>query len=206
MVKMHKVQNERLRTVFFDRKHKYGTYNLAWYACLILLALPEMPDGKWEKGEGEKMFIRNMSSFNFAHRNTLINTNKMAKALQRLSSGYRINSAADDPAGLAMAQRMRAQITAGRTAVTNTKNTLDMTNVAEGALTEVNTMVNRLLELAEQSATGTVTDDQRATMQKEVDQIIDEIKRTSNATRFAGISLLDGSEGTKANHQIGPSS
>ncbi|MDE7003539.1 MAG: flagellin [Oscillospiraceae bacterium] len=129
-----------------------------------------------------------------AYRNYTNNVSAMKKNLEKLSSGYRINRAGDDAAGLAISEKMRAQITGLETAQKNAKDGISLVQTAEGALTEVHDMLNRMVELATQSANGTydnTTD--RAQMQKEVDQLRDEINRIADSANFNGIKLLDGS-------------
>jgi flagellin len=131
-----------------------------------------------------------------AYRNYTNNVSAMKKNLEKLSSGYKINRAGDDAAGLAISEKMRAQITGLETAQKNAKDGISLVQTAEGALTEVHDMLNRMVELATQSANGTydnTTD--RAQMQKEVNQLLDEINRIADSSNFNGINLLDGSLG-----------
>lgn len=124
------------------------------------------------------------------------------QAMQRLSSGLRINSAADDAAGLAVADRMNSQLKGLATATNNSKNGIILSKTAEGALSQMTTNLQRLRELAVQSANGTNTDSDRASMQQEASQYISELTRVSNTTQYNGINLLDGSFKDK-NFQIG---
>ncbi len=129
-----------------------------------------------------------------AYRNYTNNVSAMKKNLEKLSSGYKINRAGDDAAGLAISEKMRAQITGLETAQKNAKDGISLVQTAEGALTEVHDMLNRMVELATQSANGTydsTTD--RAQMQKEMDQLRSEINRIADSANFNGIKLLDGS-------------
>ncbi len=129
-----------------------------------------------------------------AYRNYTNNVSAMKKNLEKLSSGYKINRAGDDAAGLAISEKMRAQITGLETAQKNAKDGISLVQTAEGALTEVHDMLNRMVELATQSANGTydnTTD--RAQMQKELDQLRDEIDRIADSSNFNGIKLFDGS-------------
>ena len=131
-----------------------------------------------------------------AYRNYTNNVSAMKKNLEKLSSGYRINRAGDDAAGLAISEKMRAQITGLETAQKNAKDGISLVQTAEGALTEVHDMLNRMVELATQSANGTydnTTD--RAQMQKEVNQLLSEIDRIADSSNFNGINLLDGTLG-----------
>ena len=138
-----------------------------------------------------------------AYRNYNNNTNALSKNLEKLSSGYRINRAGDDAAGLAISEKMRAQVTGLETAQKNAKDGISMVQTAEGAMTEVHDMLNRMVELADQSANGTydnTTD--RANLQKEFDQLKSEIDRIADSSNFNGISLLDGSLDTEADIDI----
>ena len=128
-----------------------------------------------------------------AYRNYSNNTSALSKNLEKLSSGYKINRAGDDAAGLAISEKMRAQITGLDKAQDNAKDGISLVQTAEGALTEVHDMLNRMYELAEQSANGTyegATD--RAQLQKEVDQLKEEINRIADSANFNGIKLLNG--------------
>lgn len=140
----------------------------------------------------------NISSLN-AYRNYTNNTNAVAKNLEKLSSGYRINRAGDDAAGLAISEKMRAQITGLETAQKNAADGVSLVQTAEGALTEVHSMLNRMVELADQSANGTYDNAvDRANLQKEIKDLKDEINRIADATNFNGINLLNGNLGGSA--------
>ena len=129
-----------------------------------------------------------------AYRNYANNTSALSKNLEKLSSGYKINRAGDDAAGLAISEKMRAQITGLDKAQDNAKDGISLVQTAEGALTEVHDMLNRMYELAEQSANGTFEDGtNRKQLQKEVDQLKSEINRIADSVNFNGIKLLDGS-------------
>ena len=146
-----------------------------------------------------------------AYRNYTNNTSALSKNLEKLSSGYKINRAGDDAAGLAISEKMRAQITGLDKAQDNAKDGISLVQTAEGALTEVHDMLNRMYELAEQSANGTFEDGtDRKQLQKEVDQLKSEINRIADSANFNGIKLLDGSMSatkvTKFNHSATTSS
>ena len=129
-----------------------------------------------------------------AYRNYTNNVSAMKKNLEKLSSGYKINRAGDDAAGLAISEKMRAQITGLETAQKNAKDGISLVQTAEGALTEVHDMLNRMVELATMSANGTYDNDvDRAQLQKEMDQLRSEINRIADSSNFNGIKLLDGS-------------
>ena len=131
-----------------------------------------------------------------AYRNYSNNTSALSKNLEKLSSGYKINRAGDDAAGLAISEKMRAQITGLSKAQDNAKDGISLVQTAEGALTEVHDMLNRMVELADQSANGTFDETDRDQLQKEVKQLRDEINRIADATNFNGINLLDGKLGS----------
>ena len=120
------------------------------------------------------------------------NNNALAKNLQKLSSGYKINSAADNAAGLAISEKMRAQITGLETAQQNSQDGISLVQTAEGALTEVHSMLNRMVELATQASNGTYSDTDRQKLQNEITELQDEINRIADATNFNGIDLLNG--------------
>lgn len=131
-----------------------------------------------------------------SYRNYSNNTSALSKNLEKLSSGYKINRAGDDAAGLAISEKMRAQITGLTQAQANAKSGINLVQTAEGALTEVHDMLNRMVKLADQSANGTYDDPvDRANLQKEVTQLQSEIDRIADSSNFNGIKLLDGSMG-----------
>lgn len=143
------------------------------------------------------MFINtNVGAIN-AHRNLGMNNTAMSKTMEKLSSGFRINRAADDAAGLAISEKMRFQMNGMNQAMRNAQDGISLIQTAEGALTEVHSMLQRLNTLANQSATGTYDDKDRANIQKEVDALIAEIDNIAKSTNFNGIQLL-GSGGTGA--------
>ena len=139
----------------------------------------------------------NIAALN-SYRNLTGNNSAVSKNLEKLSSGYRINRAGDDAAGLAISEKMRAQITGLNTAQKNAQDGVSLVQTAEGALTEVHSMLNRMVELADQSANGTYDNPvDRANLQKEISSLKDEIDRIADATNFNGINLLDGSLSAK---------
>ncbi|MBR1497028.1 MAG: flagellin [Oscillospiraceae bacterium] len=126
------------------------------------------------------------------------NTSKVSKNLQKLSSGYRINVAADDAAGLAVSEKMRLSVTGLNRAFDNCKEGVGLIQTGEGATEEIHKMLNRVKALAEQSSNGTYSDySDRDALQKELDQIKDEIDRITKSTNFNGIRLA-GTDGTTA--------
>ena len=131
------------------------------------------------------------------------NNNAVSKNLEKLSSGYRINRAGDDAAGLAISEKMRAQIKGLETAQKNANDGISLVQTAEGALTEVHSMLNRMVELATQSANGTYdVETDRANLQKEVVSLKAEIDRIAESTNYNGIKLLDGSLGVTSGGEI----
>ena len=143
-----------------------------------------------------------------AYRNYNNNTSALSKNLEKLSSGYKINRAGDDAAGLAISEKMRAQITGLETAQKNAKDGISLVQTAEGALTEVHDMLNRMVELATQSANGTYDDEtDRANLQAELDQLTEEVDRIADSANFNGIKLFNGSLATNGlTLQIGDTS
>jgi flagellin len=137
-----------------------------------------------------------------AQRNLASSQNSLATSMQRLSSGLRVNSAKDDAAGLAIAERMSAQTRGLNVAARNANDGISLAQTAEGALGKVGDMMQRMRELAVQSANATNSDDDRKALQSEVSQLRDEIDRVAKNTSFNGRKLLDGSFGA-ANFQVG---
>lgn len=129
-----------------------------------------------------------------AYRNYSKNTSALSKNLEKLSSGYKINRAGDDAAGLAISEKMRAQITGLKAANKNVKDGVSLVQTAEGALQEVHDMLNRMDSLATQSANGTYDNEvDRLNLQKEVTALRSEIDRIADSSNFNGKKLLDGS-------------
>jgi flagellin len=129
-----------------------------------------------------------------AYRNYNTNTSALSGNLEKLSSGYKINRAGDDAAGLAISEKMRAQISGLEQASSNVKDGISLVKTGEGAMQEIQDMLNRMVTLATQSANGTYDDSvDRANLQKEVDNLTDEINRIADSANFNGIKLLDGS-------------
>jgi len=119
--------------------------------------------------------------------------NAMTKSLERLSSGLRINRAADDAAGLAISEKMRGQIRGLNQAIRNAQDAISLIQTAEGALNETHAILQRMRELAVQAASDTNTDADRAEIQREIDQLAEELTRIGNTTEFNTKTLLDGS-------------
>ncbi|GIP08598.1 flagellin [Paenibacillus macerans] len=148
------------------------------------------------------MFINtNVGALN-ANRNLNFNNTQMGKTMEKLSSGYRINRAADDAAGLAISEKMRFQINGLTQAQRNAQDGISLIQTAEGALTEVHSMLQRLNTLANQAANGTYDSTDRNKIQLEVDELVGEISNIAATVNFNGIQLLDGSV-NKVDFQIG---
>jgi flagellin len=129
------------------------------------------------------------------HRQLGINNSAAAKALEKLSSGYRINRAGDDAAGLSISEKMRGQIRGLNMASKNSQDGISLIQTAEGALNETHAILQRMRELAVQSASDTNTSVDRDSIQKEIDQLNSEIDRIANTTEFNTKKLIDGSMG-----------
>jgi flagellin len=139
------------------------------------------------------IFINTNRDALIAQRGLRRNGPSLSKAIERLSSGLRINSGADDSAGLSIATRLGARVRSLNQAIQNVNAGISVVQTAEGALTESSTLLERLREIAVQAANDTNTDSDRVSLQSEVDQIIDELNRVGNATEFNTNKLLDGS-------------
>ena len=140
----------------------------------------------------------NMQAAN-ANRMLNVTTGQQSKSTEKLSSGYRINRAADDAAGLTISEKMRKQIKGLDRASTNAQDGVSAVQTAEGALTEVHSMLQRMNELAVQSANGTNSATDRKAIQDEVDQLSTEIDRVSETTKFNETYLLKGSDSSNGN-------
>ena len=141
------------------------------------------------------------------HNITAMNANRMlgvtsglqAKSTEKLSSGYRINRAADDAAGLSISEKMRKQIRGLSQASDNAEDGISCVQTAEGALTEVHSMLQRMNELAVKAGNGTMSEDDRQNVQDEIDQLVDEIDRVSETTKFNETYLLKGDDTSNGN-------
>lgn len=141
----------------------------------------------------------NMQAMN-ANRMLNVTTSAQSKSTEKLSSGYRINRAADDAAGLTISEKMRKQIRGLDQASTNAEDGVSSVQTAEGALTEVHSMLQRMNELATQAANGTNSkDSDRQAIQDEIDQLTTEIDRVSETTKFNETYLLKGDKGATKN-------
>jgi flagellin len=145
----------------------------------------------------------NVEAFN-AHRQLQGTAAKAAKAMEKLSSGYRINRAADDAAGLAISEKMRSQIGGLDQAQRNAQDGVSLVQTGEGALNEVHSMLQRVRDLKVQYANGTLDDDDKSAISAEVQQLGKEISDISTKTEFNGIKLLSG--GSDVTLQVGAGS
>jgi len=148
------------------------------------------------------MIINHNLMANNAIRNMNINSGNASKSMQKLSSGLRINSAADDAAGLSISEKMRAQINGLNQASSNAQDGISMVQTAEGALNETTSILQRMRELATQSANDTNVSVDRDSIQKEMNQLSSEINRIGNTTEFNTQKLLDGGTQIKTNASL----
>lgn len=149
----------------------------------------------------------NLTAMN-SNRQLGITTGAQAKATEKLSSGYKINRAADDAAGLTISEKMRSQIRGLTQASANAEDGISAVQTAEGALAEVHDMLQRMNELAVKASNGTQTSADRVAIQKEVNALVSEINRVAQSTQFNTLNLLDGTFSTGANRtlQVGAAS
>jgi len=138
-----------------------------------------------------------------AQRNLSTSQSSLAMSMQRLSSGLRVNSARDDAAGLAIAERMSAQIKGMNVAVRNANDGISLAQTAEGALGKIGDNLQRMRELAVQSRNATNSDGDRANLQKEFKQLQQEISRTIDGTKFNGTALFASGAATTLSFQVG---
>jgi flagellin len=143
----------------------------------------------------------NIAAMN-SYRNLSVTDSQMSKSLEKLSSGFRINRAADDAAGLAISEGLRSQIGGLKVAVRNTQDGISVVQTAEGALTEVHSILQRVRDLAVQAGNDSNNAAARANIKTESDSLVSELDRIGKSTNFNGTKLLDGSAGT-LNFQVG---
>ena len=125
------------------------------------------------------------------------NDNALSASLERLSTGFKVNHAKDNPAGLAMAKRMNAQIIGLGVANDNASDGISVIEIADGAMSEISSMLQRISELTIKASNGTTTEDDRAIIQEEIEQLKEEIERVKDTTQFNGQNLLDGTFNVK---------
>ena len=135
----------------------------------------------------------NTDAFN-AYRNLSVTQGQMSKSLEKLSSGFRINRAADDAAGLAISEGLRSQVGGLKVAVRNAQDGVSVVQTAEGALTEVHSMLQRMNDLSVQYANGTQNTDSQAALSAEFDELQEEVTRITDNTKFNGVALFAGSD------------
>ena len=143
----------------------------------------------------------NTDAFN-SYRNLSVTQGQMSKSLEKLSSGFRINRAADDAAGLAISERLRSQVASLDQAKRNANDGISLVQTAEGSLNEVSSILTRLRELAVESSNGTVSAQDKNTLNQEFTSLVSEINRIGSSTQFNGIKLLDGSS-SSVSFQVG---
>ncbi len=143
----------------------------------------------------------NVASLN-AQRNLANVSDRLGSSFERLSSGLRINRAADDAAGLAISERMRADVRSFQQASRNANDGISLVQTAEGSLDEVNSLLTRMRELSVQASNGTLSDGDKDALDTEFQELISEVDRISAASEFNGISLLDGNT-TSISLQVG---
>ncbi len=143
------------------------------------------------------MKINNNVAAHITNRQLLRNENSLAKSMEKLSTGLRINHAGDDPSGMAISSKMKAQIESLNRASRNSSDGVSVLQTADGALNEVTSMLQRMRELAVQAANGTNTITEKQAMQAEISSLRDEIDRISSSTEFNTKNLLDGSLDTR---------
>jgi flagellin len=143
--------------------------------------------------------IYNNVEAQMAHRQLASTNAQLSRTMEKLSSGLRINRAADDAAGLAVSEEMRSQIRGMHVASRNAQDGVSMVQVADGALGGVNDMLQRVRDLSVQAANGTLTDQQRSNLDQEVQSIVAEMARVAADTEFNGVKILSGSVATAAN-------
>jgi flagellin len=154
----------------------------------------------WEQVKPTKGTTMTVIGTNVAAARTL-NANRAAemslsKAMERLSTGRRINSASDDAAGLAVASRMNAEVRGLNMAIRNANDGISLAQTAEGGMNEIGNMLQRMRELSVQSASGTLSDDDRVNLQTEVTELIAQIGDVADRTKFNGVELLNGTNAT----------
>src|SRR5579864_7654196 len=144
------------------------------------------------------MYINTNIAALTAERNLSMNATSYQSSVQKLSSGLRINSASDDAAGLSISQKLQAQVNGLGQATRNAQDGISMVQTTEGALNEVQTILQRMRELGVQGSNGTLSSDDRKAITAELGQLSSEVDRIASVTNFNGIKLLSGSNATAA--------
>src|SRR3712207_4601561 len=146
---------------------------------------------------------QNITAFN-AYRNLTVSDGQLSKSLEKLSSGFRINRAADDAAGLVISENLRSQVGGLRVATRNAQDGISMVQTAEGALTEVHSMLQRMRDLVLQASNGSSDTDAKAAIDAEMDALVAEITRVGDSTRFGSKTLLNAA--SSVTFQVGSTS
>lgn len=160
---------------------------------MLLRCLAQIPDAKSNAEMRNFMRVNHNISAQLANVNLKKTNNRLSASLESLSSGYKINKAADDAAGIAISNKMRTQIRALDQASNNADDGQSIIQTAEGSLSEIEALLQRMRELSVQAANDTYIVDDRESIQKEIDELCDEVDRIASTTEFNGNGLLDGS-------------
>lgn len=142
--------------------------------------------------------VRHNVTAMFAHRQAIFNNGELTQALERLSSGYRINRASDDAAGLAVSEKLRTQVRGYAQAFRNIQDGISLIQVAESGLQEMHSILQRMRELSIQSANGIYTNSDRSLIQLEIDELLNEVNRMQTSVEFNRLKLLDGTFSSQA--------
>jgi flagellin len=150
------------------------------------------------------LVINNNIASLIAQKNLRLSTQNLTGSIEKLSSGYKINKAADDAAGLSISESLRSQIRGNDQALSNTQSGINLLQIAEGALSVVNENIQRMRELCIQAANGTNSTTERAAILSEINARLSDIDRIAKSTKFNNVSLLDGTITTNGRIQCGP--
>lgn len=142
-------------------------------------------------------YVRHNVTAMYAHRQSTLNNGNLNRALERLSSGFRINRSSDDVAGLAVSERLRTQVRGYAQAIRNIQDGTSLIQVAEAGMQELHDIVQRIRELTVQAANGIYSDSDRSLIQQEIDQLLNEINRMQTSVEFNRLKLLDGTFSSK---------
>lgn len=146
----------------------------------------------------EGFVVRHNVTAMFAHRQAISNNGELNQALERLSSGYRINRASDDAAGLAVSEKLRTQVRGYAQAIRNIQDGISLIQVAESGMQELHSIIQRIRELSVQAANGIYTNSDRSLIQLEIDELLNEINRMQTSVEFNRLKLLDGTFSSQA--------
>src|SRR5690625_4604170 len=193
--KCHNLFKKIAKRIEKTLKHlkKLSIYKVGHARCVIHMRHTDVTQKKLHGGRLVMIINHNISALN-THRQLGANTNAVAKNLEKLSSGLKINRAGDDAAGLAISEKMRAQVRGLEMATKNSQDGISLIQTAEGALQETHAILQRMRELAVQSANDTNMDEvDRQAMQEELDALVEEINDIAGRTEFNTQTLIDGS-------------